>query len=95
MVCFSFNLLDMVTMKTLQDEVFNKKTGLTETVLVEWTYNPLIQRSEFTVWSGKDNITRNVPTNDLKRLERKINGIAFDLPTQERADYIKCLFLQK
>ena len=95
MVCFSFNLLDMVTMKTLQDEVFNKKTGLTEVVLVEWTYNPLIQLPEFTVWSGKDNITRNVPTNDLKRLERKINSIAYDLPTQERADYIKCLLLQK
>ena len=75
-------------MKTLQDEVFNKKTGLTETVLVEWTYNPLIQRPEFTVWSGKDNITRNVPTNDLKRLERKINGIASTLSVEERIETV-------
>ena len=82
-------------MKTFQDEVLNKKTGLTETVLIEWNYNPIIQRPEFTVWSGKVNITGNVPRADLERLERKINAIASELPTQERIDYIKCLFLQK
>ena len=82
-------------MKTFQDEVLNKKTGLTETVLIEWNYNPIIQRPGFTVWSGRVNITGNVPRTDLERLERKINSIAYELPTQERIDYIKCLFLQK
>ena len=76
-------------MKTLQDEVLNKKTGLTETVLIEWAYNPLIQRPEFTVWSGKDNITGNVPRTDLERLERKINAIASELSVEDRIETIK------
>ena len=76
-------------MKTFQDEVLNKKTGLTETVLIEWAYNPLIQRPEFTVWSNKDNITGNVPRTDLERLERKINAIAYELSVEDRIETIK------
>ena len=76
-------------METFQDEVLNKKAKRSETVLVKWNYNPIIQHPEFTVWSGKVNITGNVPRTDLERLERKINAIASELSVDDRIETIK------
>lgn len=82
-------------MNTFQDEVTNKKTGLTETVLVEWNYNPINSEINFSIKSGKNNITRYVSQDELERIERKIFAISSKLTVEQRVNLIKCLYLQK